>query len=120
MRNNEYVFWQFNTANFQVTAAAVEDNDLDLSWDDDGSTREGLQSGLYQAFGVIVRATHTPSGASAESSLFGCIYENVSDFIDHRGINATGCGSYFSGMVREACQDLRQQLASVPRTRGAA
>ncbi len=47
---------EFKTQNFHVVVDAVEEFDLDLSWDENGSTREGL----------------------------GCIYKSLADFEDHR------------------------------------
>ena len=36
-----------------------EDEDLDLSWDEDGRTRKGLDSGRYVAVGVILERRET-------------------------------------------------------------
>ena len=40
----------FRTKNFTVRVTAEEEYDVDLSWDDDGSTREGLENGTLIAF----------------------------------------------------------------------
>lgn len=32
------LIWSFDTANYRVEYCAAPDEDLDLSWDDDGST----------------------------------------------------------------------------------
>jgi hypothetical protein len=45
------------------------------------------------------------------------IYENVSDFRDHIGMNTRGHGSYFSDMVRGAVAEARKNLADRPRLR---
>ncbi len=103
--------WRFETARCAVIFDAMPENDLDLSWDDDGSVAEGLASGLYCAF--VARVRVLVDGNEAGVSYLGqCIYENPSEFIDHRGIAATpGCGSYFSDMVREAIAEARKTAA---------
>lgn len=108
--------WSFRTAQFRVTVDAGEDFDLDLSWDDDGSVRAGLESGKLTSFMVRARCVHVPSGAETEDFLGGCIHESVSDFRDHVGINEKGrrdgCnyGSYFSDMVRTVTGEMRDKL----------
>lgn len=113
---------EFSTPNFRVIVDAIEEGDLDLSWDDDGSTREGLQSGELVAFVARARVIHRPTGAELASDyLGGCIYKSLDDFADHvacarynRELAAKGdkarCGSYFAGMVRDVCDEAREQL----------
>ena len=41
---------EFKIQNFHVIIDAVEETDLDLSWDDSGETRKGLENGSLIAF----------------------------------------------------------------------
>lgn len=76
---------EFKTRNFTVRVDAVEDNDLDLSWDDTGEVASKLDSGDLLAFGVIVKVYHRPTGIElGEDSLWNCIYESPKAFMDHR------------------------------------
>jgi hypothetical protein len=107
--------WSCETPQFRVAYDVAPDDDLDLSWDDDGSTREGLESGKYVAFIARVQVTHKDTGAELGADyLGGCIYESPEAFIDHRGIKAhPGVGSYFSDMVRSAVAQARVNLAKI-------
>ena len=103
MDNYENV-WSFGTARVRVAFDVAPEDDLDLSWDDDGSVAAGLNSGLYCAF--VARVTVDIDGQEAGCSyLGGCIYKNPSDFI--------GDG-YFRDMVREAIGEARRFEASRP------
>lgn len=74
---------QFKTQNFHVVIDAVEEFDLDLSWDDDGSTREGLENGTLVAF--CARARVFLRGKEIASDyLGGCVYRSLAEFEDHR------------------------------------
>ena len=104
------------TRNFTVRIDAVEDSDLDLSFDEDGSVRRGLESGELMAFGVVVKVCFR--GAEVwQDSLWGCIYRSPADFQDHLGLRAKsrkdGCnyGSYFVGMIHEAIAEARKRIA---------
>lgn len=109
--------WSFKTANFRVDYDVQADNDLDLSWDEDGQTREGLESGKYVAFVARVVVWHKSIEAGSDY-LGGCIYESPEAFIDHRGIKRyPHCASYFSDMVRSAVEQARNTLCNVPKVR---
>jgi hypothetical protein len=112
---------RFRTAQFTVIVDALPEDDLDLSWDDDGSTRAGLESGRLQAFTVRARVVHKDMGEIAGDYLGGCIYESLADFMDHkecgkanRGYAARGdagrCGSYFADMVATVCREAREAI----------
>ncbi len=74
---------EFKTQNFHVVVDAVEEFDLDLSWDENGSTREGLENGSLIAF--CARARVFFRGLEIASDyLGGCIYKSLADFEDHR------------------------------------
>jgi len=74
---------EFKTKNFHVVVDAVEEIDLDLSWDEDGSTREGLENGTLIAF--CARARVFLRGKEIASDyLGGCIYKSLEDFADHK------------------------------------
>ena len=106
MRNSENV-WQFNTANFRVEFNVAPDDDLDLSWDDDGSTREGLESGKYVAFVAEARVIHKPTGAELGADyLGGCIYESALQFRQQ-------VGGYFTDMIHEAITSARREVSKL-------
>jgi hypothetical protein len=117
MQDRFETIWSFRTARFAVHFAAAPDDDLDLSFDDTGEVRQKLQDGFYCAF--VARVTVELDGNEiATDYLGGCIYENPSDFIDHRGIKRQpNCGSYFSDMVRSAIADARKALCNAPKLR---
>jgi hypothetical protein len=74
---------EFKTENFHVIIDAVEEQDLDLSWDEDGSTREGLEDGSLVAF--CARARVFLRGLEVSSDyLGGCIYKSLREFQDHK------------------------------------
>lgn len=111
---------KFKTKQFTVHITAEEEPDLDLSWDDDGSTLQALESGECVAFGV--RAVVYFQGYEiARDYLGGCIYESIAAFMDHKecgkqnrqnaaeGKSGT-CGSYFSDMIAQVCRDARAEL----------
>jgi hypothetical protein len=119
------VMREFETENFIVRASAEEENDLDLSWDEDGSVREGLESGKFIAFVAHVEVIHKETGAVlGEDYLGNCIYKSFADFMDHRACgrqnrklakqNKAGrCGSYFTDMIHEAISEARKQAAKL-------
>jgi hypothetical protein len=73
---------EFKTKNFHVVIDAVEEFDLDLSFDDDGSTRKGLENGSLVAF--CARARVFLRGKEIASDYLGnCIYKSLADFADH-------------------------------------
>jgi hypothetical protein len=112
------IVWVFKTARFRVALEVFPDDDLDLSWDDDGSIREGLENGHYVAF-VAKVAVYLDGHEIGSDYLGGCVYESVEQFRDHVGCKAKGYGSYFSDMVREAIKDARLTLADRPTLRAA-
>lgn len=111
--------WTFKTRNFTIEWIVSPCDYLDLSWCETGETRENIESGLWTAFDSEMRVSFR--GMNVASDYLGqSIYENVSDFRDHIGINiksrADGCnyGSYFSDMVREAIREARETIAAMP------
>lgn len=86
---NENVMREFETENYIVRATAEEEFDLDLSWDEDGSTLAGLNSGEFISFCAHVEVIHKPTGAVlGEDYLGNCIYRSFDDFMDHRACAA--------------------------------
>ena len=112
---------EFKTPNFTVRVTAEEDNYLDLSFDDDdGSVREGLNSGELIAF-CAKAAVYCQGTELATDYLGGCIYRSIAEFMDHRECGkqnklyaAKGergrCGSYFTDMVKQVCSEARKKL----------
>lgn len=115
----------FNTANFKVVVDAVEDFDLDLSWDESEEVADKLDRGLLMSFGVVAKVYHKPTGIElGNDSLWGCIYESTSAFMDHKEcglknkeLAASGetgrCGSYFKDMVSSAISEARKELQNI-------
>jgi hypothetical protein len=112
--------WSFRTKNFRVDYDVTDEDDLDLSWDEDGCVRQGLQSGKYVAFQARV-AVYWKGHEIGADYLGGCIYENVEQFMDHRGIKRQpNCGSYFTDMIRTAIKEARREMCKPrPVMRGA-
>jgi hypothetical protein len=118
---------KFETENFKVIVDAVEDFDLDLSWDDDGEVARKLDNGSLIAFTARARA-FGPHGVELASDYLGnCVYESLEAFADHRECGranrqfeaegeAGRCGSYFSDMVHNVCRDARNELAMLSET----
>ena len=111
---------EFKTKNFHVVIDAVEEFDLDLSWDEDGSTREGLENGTLIAFCARARVFLRGSEIASDY-LGGCIYKSLEDFADHKECGkqnaeferqgvAGRCGSYFSDMIATVCDEARKTL----------
>jgi hypothetical protein len=74
---------EFKTENFHIVVDAVEEFDIDLSWDESGETARGLDSGTLIAF--CARARCFFQGLEVASDYLGnCIYKNLEDFADHK------------------------------------
>jgi hypothetical protein len=85
---------EWKTENFHVIVDAVEEQDLDLSWDESGETRKGLESGSLIAF--CARARVFLRGLEVSSDyLGGCVYRSLDDFPDHRE-----CAAYTRKLLR--------------------
>lgn len=95
--------WTFDTARFTIKCDVAEDLDTDLSWDDDGSVRRGLDDGRLVAFQVRMSVTFDGYELFCDY-LGGCIYKSYAEFIDHRGVHGS---TYFSDMVRAATRAAR-------------
>lgn len=111
---------EFETSNYIIRATAEEELDLDLSWDEDGSARAGIESGKYMVFCAHVEVIHKATGTVlGEDYLGDCIYESFAAFMDHRVCGKQNrewakqgkegrCGSYFSDMIHSAIQEARK------------
>ena len=76
--------WQFETANFTVTAYAVPDEDCDLSWAD-AEEIEAIRSGRHVVFGTIVEVTDSTDRVISSDSLCGSVYADAREFfVAHR------------------------------------
>ena len=125
---NEKIY-KFKTPRFTVGVRAFEDNDVDLSFDEDGSIAQQLNDGGLVAFQVQARVLFTGGFGSpielGEDGLGGCIYESPKAFRDHLGVrqyeralSADHCRpihvcSYFSSMVREAIRQARENMGRI-------
>lgn len=93
--------WTFKTARFEVGLEFGPEDDLDLSWDEDGSIRAGLESGKFFAF--VARTYVKFEGATVgEDYLGGCIYASEREFMND---------GYFRDMVRIAISEARKELS---------
>jgi hypothetical protein len=118
---------KFETENFTVIVDAQEENDLDLSFDEDGSVAEGLDSGKFVAF--VARARVLFHGEEiAVDYLGGCVYESIEEFMDHRECGRANrtfeehgqsgrCGSYFTDMIHTVVTEAREHLAKMKAVR---
>ena len=96
----------FQTKNFKVIVDAIEDEDLDLSFDETGETYKQIENGSLIAFCARVRVVFRPTDCELGSDYLGqCIYASIADFQDHR--QPENHGSYFAGMIREAISNAR-------------
>ena len=114
------VMREFKTKNYLVRVSAEEETDLDLSWDDTGSTAKGLESGKFIAFVAYVEVIHVPTGTVlGKVALGNCIYKSFDDFMDHRACGKQNrkrakqgkegrCGSCFSDMIGKAIAEARK------------
>jgi hypothetical protein len=76
---------EFETENFRVVVDAIEEFDLDLSWDEDGSQRARLESGDLIAFCARARVILKSTGQELGTDYLGnCIYQSLQAFEDHR------------------------------------
>jgi hypothetical protein len=112
--------WSFRTHNFKVLYSICPEPDLDLSWDDDGSTAKGIAAGELIAFQARVEVINRRTGCVLGAQYLGnCIYESAEAFISHRHPNPQyrNCSlnhddvrfcSYFPDMVRDAIKEARK------------
>lgn len=114
----------FRTAQFRVIVDALPDDDLDLSWDEDGNVARDIDDGDVIAFCARVRVMHDEYGELASDYLGGCIYTSLRAFMDHRECGAENkrlaaigakarCGSYFADMVKGTCEAARDRLSKL-------
>lgn len=125
--------YRFAIGRFEVRADIEPCADIDLSWDDNGETRAGLESGALEAFDT--RVSVWLNGVKiGEDWLCESVYADPTDFFtDHRGADPMnrncsimraawrGEGNpdakvsichYFPSMVQAAIADARAWLAS--------
>ena len=120
---------EFKTKHFTVRVEALEEHDLDLSFDESGEVREKLETGEFIAF--CAHAVVFYKGREVgEDYLGNCIYKSLDEFADHRVCGRQNrkwakqgkegrCGSYFSDMIREAIREARKTLRTKPYIRKA-
>jgi hypothetical protein len=76
---------EFKTKNFRVLVDAIEDWDVDLSFDETGETERRLENGTLISFAARARVFFRPTGQElGRDYLGGCIYESLDAFQDHR------------------------------------
>jgi hypothetical protein len=108
--------WRFETANLVVTVDAYEEDSPDFSFDTTGEIRRKVAEGDMTCFRTEVCVSDHDGNELATVHLGDSIYEDPKDFRDHIGLkiksreDGRDYGSYFSQMVREACQEAREKL----------
>lgn len=114
---------RFETENFTVIVDAVDDTDLDISFDETGEVAAKLESGKYIGFCARARVMFEDEEIASDY-LGGCIYESLDAFMDHRKCgranrkfeangDAGRCGSYFSDMIHTVCDEAREHLTKI-------
>lgn len=110
---------EFRTEHYRVVIEALEEFDIDLSWDDDGRVATGLDNGEFIVFCAHAYVEYMPTGkVIGEDYLGQCIYKSFDDFADHRECGKQNrkwakqgkdgrCGSYFLQMISEAISEAR-------------
>lgn len=93
---------KFETAQFTVIVDAIDEDSPDLSWDEDGTTQAGIESGKYVLFCARARVIHAELGELASDYLGNCVYESLKAFAEPQG--------YFGDMVRSVCDAARNRL----------
>lgn len=112
---------EFHLPSVSVYVDALQDFDLDLSFDEDGSIAKAIEAGELQVFCVKISVVHNTLGEIATDYLGNCIYASYEAFMDHkecgtlnRTYRAKGedhrCGSYFKDMIATACAEARVNL----------
>ena len=115
---------EFRTKNFRVVMEALDEQDLDLSFDDTGEVAEKLDNGELIAFCAHAYVQGPNGETLAEDYLGDCIYESFQAFMDHRACGRQNrewekegregrCGSYFTDMIRTVCNEAREELAKL-------
>lgn len=123
--------WRFQSGRFTVTCTALEEDCPDLSWDDTGEAREGIESGEFVLFCAKV-AVYFDGNEVARDYLGNCIYRSFEEFTtSHRDPDpmnrncsvmraakgrVTIC-HYFPDMVATAVAEARKALCNMPRLR---
>ena len=110
--------WSFETATLRVEVNALVENDIvDLSWDETGIVTEQIKSGELEVFMVQARIVHKATDVELAVDYLGqCIHPSFEDFRDHVGLarksreDGRNYGSYFSQMVRENCRAAREDM----------
>lgn len=109
--------YTFKTRNFTIRVDAMEETDPDFSFDDTGETQEMIERGDWLCFAVRASVSFRGS-VIGEDYLWNCIYKNIRDLRDHFRIGKhSGCGSYFTDMIRESIREARKTLSEMPKLR---
>lgn len=109
---------RFKAGRFSVSVNAVDDYDVDMSFDETGEVRRDIENGRLMVFAVVAKC-YLDGIELASDYLVGCIYSNPFEFMDHVGIKqkakTDGCnyGSCFSDMVRNVIAQARKTVSSL-------
>jgi hypothetical protein len=79
---------EFQLSNFTVVVDALEDFDVDLSFDEDGSIRRDLEAGNLVSFTARARVLDSDGRELASDYLGSCIYKTIDGFMNHRACGA--------------------------------
>ena len=99
--------YAFATKQFVVSVVALEEYDLDLSWDETGETEKALLNGTAVAFCARATVTDRQGRVLACDYLGGCVYNDLKDFRTSGGTYKQG---YFVDLVMTVCREARKTL----------
>lgn len=117
--SDRYLLRRFTTANFTVVLSWAWDDETnpiaDMDPDDAAETLTKLESGEWGNYVFHVTVTGPEGIELARESLWGSIYADPAEFINHRTVGrakraGTPCGSYFSDMIGNACLEARRTV----------
>lgn len=104
--------WSFRTKRFTVILDGLEEDAPDFSFDETGEAADKVAR--YEWVCLCFRVRVLLDGLEVAATYLGnSIYADPDDFAkEHR----SGAGAYFPDMVREACQQAREEIARFVRT----
>lgn len=123
MNYSKNIIREWKLSRFTVRMEAIEESDIDLSFDETGEVLADLEAGLLVSF--CAKASVLLDGNEIASDYLGsCIYKTYADFMDHAECAAQNreyarkgdparVGSYFSGMIKGVVADAREYVSSL-------
>lgn len=122
---------EFRTKNFHVVLLTEEESDVDLSFDEDGSIRKGLENGSLVVF-CAHAVVYCNGEEVGEDYLGNCIYKSIDEFWDLKEVGEQNrryerkekrrkvkagslgrCGSYAHDMISAAIEEARKRVVNL-------